>query len=1067
MQQSTDNLRPFLQAVGAAMTAAGVAGCMAPDLLMNPGVPDGMIRLGALLVSVLGFVVLWRARELGPARGGPAWWTHTQGNHRGFWGASVSVVLGLSITSYIASQAARRSRDEARAAYARMVERSCAEIERNIGRVDRGLKSVRALFATGAPIGQNELESFVRSQELSADYPGVLGFGFIERIPRRELRDQDEPAVDGRESFVVRLEAPIESNSVAIGHDLSRDDACRDAIQRVIQTGLPTISAKLRPLPGGDAHGGFVYLLPVYQQDQHSGGGESPVAGVVYAAVNMEPWARQLASTLDDQIDIEIFDGEYPDLARCLFDLDADLSASKGAIPESHYTNHVYHDRTVRTIGGRPWTIATRSTPAFEVKISKGPVAVIWTIGCFLTLSLAAVLWTVSHAHDRALAMAHVMTAELREASITNSRLAELARRTSNAVVVADARGGIEWVNAGFTRITGYTLDEVKGRRPGDVLQGPESDRARAAAMIDRARKGERAQAVLVNYTKSGRRYIAEIEVAPLLGAAGDVVGFMAVESDVTQRWEAEQRLRESEERFRSLADSAPMLVWTTTPETGCDYVNRPWVEFVGRPLEQELGEGWAQAVHPDDRACVIDAYRRATGEGTPFEVEFRLQRHDGVYRVMFGKAQPRHAPGRTFLGFVGAFADVTEFRQAQRSAEAANRAKSEFLANMSHEIRTPLTAILGFAEVLQDVTGTECSFESRRWAVTTIQQAGRHLLSIINDILDLSKVEAGCMQIERVRTPLVGLIREVLDTVRPRAAGKGVHLEGRLASSLPEHVVTDPTRLRQILMNLLGNAAKFTESGSIEVVAGAHNENTQPRLVIDVTDTGPGISHEEAARIFAPFSQADASVTRRHGGTGLGLAICRRLAGLMGGEVLLVRSEPGKGSSFRVDLPLEPAPGTMKVDRLDVPEVAGAEPPAPATQALRGRILLAEDGPDNQRLISLHLRKAGAAVDVAENGRAALDRIDHAAREGWSYDLLITDMQMPEMDGYTLVRTLRERGSRLRVVALTAHAMAEDRQRCIDAGCDDYAPKPIDRASLIRLCTAWMAPPSPTQLAA
>jgi CheY-like chemotaxis protein len=230
-----------------------------------------------------------------------------------------------------------------------------------------------------------------------------------------------------------------------------------------------------------------------------------------------------------------------------------------------------------------------------------------------------------------------------------------------------------------------------------------------------------------------------------------------------------------------------------------------------------------------------------------------------------------------------------------------------------------------------------------------------------------------------------------------------------------------------------------------------------RPRLVIDVEDTGIGMTREQAERLFNAFSQADETTTRKYGGTGLGLVICRRLANLMGGDVKLQRTEPGKGSCFRVVLPLEPAPGSAMVTRLDEKTAPRAAAAPQAMVTLRGRILLVEDGVDNQRLISFHLRKAGAEVAVADNGKIALDMIDRAQAEGRPFDLLLTDMQMPEIDGYTLARTLRDRGNTLPIIALTAHAMAEDRGKCLAAGCDDFASKPIDRSALLAICAAWM----------
>ncbi|MBX9738035.1 MAG: response regulator [Phycisphaerales bacterium] len=373
----------------------------------------------------------------------------------------------------------------------------------------------------------------------------------------------------------------------------------------------------------------------------------------------------------------------------------------------------------------------------------------------------------------------------------------------------------------------------------------------------------------------------------------------------------------------------------------------------------------------------------------------------------------------------------------------------------MSHEIRTPLTAILGFAEVLREEGDIDSAPPHRIRAIDTILSAGTHLLSLINDILDLSKIEADKMMVERIEMSPLAVLGEVHTLLAPKATGKGITLGLTFTSPVPERIMSDPTRLRQILMNLAGNAVKFTEAGSVTILVGTDAGAGSPRLTIDIQDTGPGMSSEQVENLFKAFGQADESVTRKFGGTGLGLTICRRLAGLLDGDVQLLHTQPGKGSCFRLVLPLEAPPNTAMVDHL--PDAGRARTPAPSKATLNGRILLAEDGPDNQRLICFHLRKAGATVNVADNGRIALEMIERAAGARAPYDMLLTDMQMPEMDGYTLARALRTRGSPLPIVALTANAMAEDRARCLEAGCDDYTSKPIDKAALLETCGRWI----------
>jgi signal transduction histidine kinase/HPt (histidine-containing phosphotransfer) domain-containing protein/ActR/RegA family two-component response regulator len=398
--------------------------------------------------------------------------------------------------------------------------------------------------------------------------------------------------------------------------------------------------------------------------------------------------------------------------------------------------------------------------------------------------------------------------------------------------------------------------------------------------------------------------------------------------------------------------------------------------------------------------------------------------------------------------------------------AEMASRAKSEFLANMSHEIRTPLTAILGYTEILRtDLTGT--ALESRGLSsVNTICRAGEHLLVVINDILDLSKIEAGRMRIEQVDVDLRQLLLDVDRMMQERARAKGIDLRTLLVTPIPSHISSDATRLRQILTNLVGNAVKFTESGHVTVRVHALDATTDraATLRIEIEDSGAGMSPAQTTQLFQPFSQADTSVTRRYGGTGLGLTICRRLAGLMHGTVTLERSVPGHGSCFSLELPLMPVDAMPYVETLTLePTEATAQATHPAGGALAGtHVLLAEDSDDNRRLIVYHLTRAGATVDIATNGELAFAMLQTAASRHCRYDLLLTDMQMPIMDGYSLARSLRADGSTIPIVALTAHAMAEDRAKCLEAGCNDYAAKPIDPPRLIATCATWSAAPMP-----
>ena len=387
----------------------------------------------------------------------------------------------------------------------------------------------------------------------------------------------------------------------------------------------------------------------------------------------------------------------------------------------------------------------------------------------------------------------------------------------------------------------------------------------------------------------------------------------------------------------------------------------------------------------------------------------------------------------------------------AREAAEAANRAKTEFLANMSHEIRTPMTAIMGYADLLIDQS---CTPEQHAASAQTIRRSGEHLLSILNDVLDLSKIEAGRMSAEILECRPDEIVADVVAMMSERAAGKGLSLVARCEPPIPATIRTDPTRLRQVLVNLAGNAIKFTERGNVSIIARLDRTGPAPVMQFEITDSGIGLSPEQVGRLFQPFTQADSSTTRRYGGTGLGLVISRRLARLLGGDIT-VRSQPGSGSTFTVTI----ATGTLEgVEMLGQPR-ASTLPGTPtlAPDSVEGlRILLAEDGPDNQRLIGHFLRRAGATVDIVENGRDAIDAAEKARTDGKPFHVILMDMQMPVMDGYVATSELRARAFVTPVIALTAHSLAEDRRRCLVAGCDEFITKPVNRAALIRDCARF-----------
>ncbi len=390
----------------------------------------------------------------------------------------------------------------------------------------------------------------------------------------------------------------------------------------------------------------------------------------------------------------------------------------------------------------------------------------------------------------------------------------------------------------------------------------------------------------------------------------------------------------------------------------------------------------------------------------------------------------------------------TAEALAARDEAVAASQAKTAFLANMSHEIRTPLSAIIGFAELLQEGRPEV----DRAEALQTIAHNGRHLLQIISDILDVSKIEAESLEVEHSEVNLPALLHEAEDLVAPQVRAKGLQFGLQLMLPLPLTLHADYLRVKQVLLNFGSNAAKFTPSGSVTLRVEADRGAGHVRL--SVTDTGIGLEPEQCARLFQPFAQADVSTTRRFGGTGLGLYICKRLAQMMGGDAS-VQSEPGRGSSFILQLPLRPDDGPW-IDELHEWDRAGrrALPQAVEIPALRGRLLVAEDGVHNQRLITALVRATGASIDLVDDGEQAVQ-----AALADDHDLVLMDIQMPVMDGTAAVQMLRAAGYRTPIVALTANVMRSDVEGYRRVGCDDVLGKPIDRARLYEVMSRYLKP--------
>ena len=658
---------------------------------------------------------------------------------------------------------------------------------------------------------------------------------------------------------------------------------------------------------------------------------------------------------------------------------------------------------------------------------------------------------------------------------IMNKPLEQISSKVNSlgncqAMIVYDQDAKVVDVNDRFLLDTHYQRHEVIGCEFEQLLAG--QDRTpNCAELWQRLVEGEVQQDEVARVDARGQTCFYESTFIPtfkgLNGQLSEVVEFAR---DVTENRELQSKLLEVRNTAYRAIEGALVGLWEYDPNTNHVWYSDQLKRLLGfgeddfETMSPEFSE-WVERLHDDDRDRVLNRFGAHLETESEFDVEFRLKNCEGnfVWFRCVGQAE-WDAEGNP-LRMAGSVTDISGQKKAEASllavieeleqattvansmadaAESASLAKSEFLANMSHEIRTPMTAILGFADLLKDDAEVEAEPELRRESIGAIQRNARHLLDLINDILDVSKLEAGKMTLEIVAVSPARVIRDAISVVEPRAKDKDIELRTRVDRNVPEEIYTDPTRLRQILVNLLSNAVKFTNQGhvSLDVVCQPNSR----RIDFRVGDTGIGMTPEQLERIskFDAFSQADTSTTRKFGGTGLGLRISNEFAAMLGGK-LRAESEYGIGSTFYFSIPLS----HPRFDRgMSSPRVQPETRIADSQkQPLAGaNILLAEDGVDNQRLIGFLLQKAGAFVDIVENGQQAIDAM---CQDSKTYDVILMDMQMPVIDGYTASRKLRQLGKQTPIVALTANAMSSDREKCIESGCNDYVTKPIDRKLL------------------
>jgi len=530
------------------------------------------------------------------------------------------------------------------------------------------------------------------------------------------------------------------------------------------------------------------------------------------------------------------------------------------------------------------------------------------------------------------------------------------------------------------------------------------------------------------------------------------------------ERKRAEEALRASEEKFRILADTAPVMVWVSGADKLRAFFNKPWLEFTGRAMEEELGYGWAEGVHQEDYDCCLETFNASCDAREPFKMEYRLRRHDGEYRWILDHGVPRYSPGGDFLGCVGSCIDITERKQvearereqlaleqaARATAEAANRSKDEFLTMLSHELRSPLNAVLGYTRMLR------CGPVDRdaiNKVAAIVERNAKAQLQIIEDLLDSACVTTGKLRIKTRPVDLSTVLESALNTVRAAAEAKGIMLVADFGPR-PEEMVGDSARLQQVVWNLLSNGIKFTpEGGRVEL----QMDSDANHIRIKVSDTGKGIEPEFLPFVFDHFRQADSSSTRRYGGLGLGLSLAKYLVELHGGTITAASEGAGRGATFTVTLPrrhpelIAPPPAVAPSEaRTGGAIILGA------ALSLEGvSVLVVDDQEEARELLVQALGEYGAQVTAASSGAEALALLSDPL-SGKRPDALILDIAMPDEDGYTVLNKVRaleaargDAADQIPAIALTAYGRSEDRLRALQEGFQMHITKPVEPAEL------------------
>ena len=1013
------------------------------------------------------------------------------------------VVAGLVVTAVVWLQTQTSSSAVARQRFEKLADRVRETIAGRIADHEQALDGIRGLYSASKSVERGELRSYVSTMKHLGE--GELGYGFIHYVKRAEVdaflqgTRADEAAnfqlkTSGEhpDLFITEFIEPLADNAAAEGFDIGQEELRRQGALRAVDENRAILTGKIELVQDAQKQPGFLLLLPIYKKGTSlvtPGQRWYGLLGWAYAPLRIDNLLNGIPELTGRQLDFEIFEAAGGRRNKLLFDSDGHLAESKEFfVHPSEFSARTFWEKMPLKIAGQDWEVHLSTRPEFDRQNSKGPEWAVLGVGLVISLLAGGMTVSLRLGRQRAVALAEQMTLELREENARREQVSRTLRQVSqlqeamlnsaaHAIISVTTEGLIRSFNPAAERLLGYAAAELVGKQTPAVIHDLEEVAARAKefgtelgvklepgfeVFVIKSSRGLPNEHEWTYIRKDGTRVPVWLSITAWKDDAGGLTGYLGMAIDIAARKQAEAELikaRETAEHalhevgFQKSALDQHAIVSVTDMAGRILYANDRFCAISGYSREELLGQNHRivnSAHHP---APFWKEMWHTIARGDTWAGEICNRTKAGsIYWVKATIVPFRDARGNVEQ-YVAIRTDITEQKKREEelivlreAAEAATQAKSSFLATMSHEIRTPMNGVLGFTNLLLDSALTT---EQREY-VHIIQNSGQNLMTVINDILDYSKVEAGKLDLETIPYDLEQGAAECLELLASRAAEKHLELALDYTSDAPRQLIGDPGRVRQVLLNLIGNALKFTSTGHVLVsvtrVASLAHQPDQTGVRVAVTDTGIGIPKDKQAALFNKFSQADSSTTRKFGGTGLGLAISKQLVELMGGQVG-IDSAPGAGSTFWFTLPGATA-------TTDAPTDHGN----PRWKA--ARILIVDDTEINRRVLQCQLKNWGAEHEAVANGVEALARLRTAQMEGRPFQIALLDHFMPEMNGEELGAAIRKDPGMngLSLVMITSSAQRGESARYLEAGFSAYVTKPLARMAALNkaLDLAW-----------